>query len=169
MAAKTFIRLVAGKLKAIQAIVTSAGAANDGDLVALDASGKFDLSVLPTGIGPDVINLVSGESLAAGDYVNIFDDAGTVKARKADNSNGRDAHGYVKDSVTAPAAVNVYFEGSNPNLSGLTKGARIYLGTTGGIIETALTPPDSGKIHQFLGIAVSATEVNTDIADCISL
>ena len=170
MAAKSFLRLVAGKIKAIQATVTSAGAANDGDIVALDSTGKLDPSVLPVGVGPDVTNVPSFENLAAGDYVNLFDDSGTVKARKADNSNGRDAHGYVKDTVVAPAAVNVYFEGANANLSGLTEGARIYLGVTGGIIETPLEPiTDTGKIHQFLGIAISDTEVNTDIDDCISL
>jgi hypothetical protein len=170
MAAKSFLRLVAGKLKAIQATVTSAGAGNDGDLVALDAAGKLDASVLPVGVGPDVKNLVSSENLASGDYVNIFDDAGTMKARLADNSNGRPAHGFVKDSVTAPAAVNVFFEGSNSDLSGLTLGVRVYLGVTGGVIETPLAPiTDTGKTHQYLGLALTATEVNTDIEDCIQL
>mgnify|MGYP003629511162 CR=1 FL=1 len=170
MAAKSFLRLVAGKLKAIQAVVTSAGAGNDGDIVALDAAGRLDPSVLPIGVGPDVTNLASFENLTSGDYVNIFDDAGTVKARKADNSNSRPAHGYIKDTVVAPATVNVFYEGANPNLAGLTKGVRIYLGITGGIIETPLIPiTDVGKTHQFLGIAISATEVNTDISDCIQL
>lgn len=170
MAAKSFLRLVAGKLKSIQAIVTSAGAGNDGDLVALDSTGKFDVSVMPVGIGPDVLNAPSFEDLAAGDYVNIFDDGGTIKIRKADSSNGRDAHGFVKDTVVAPAAVNVFFEGPNEDLSGLTLGARIYLGVTGDIIETPLAPvTDAGKIHQFLGIAISATAVNTDIDDCVQL
>ncbi len=170
MAAKSFLRLVAGKIKAIQAVVTSAGVANDGDIVALDAAGRLDPSVMPVGVGPDVTNLPSFENLTSGDYVNIFDDSGTVKARKADNSNGRAAHGYIKDTVVAPAAVNVFYEGANANLAGLTKGARIYLGVTGGIIEAPLVPiTDAGKIHQFLGVAISPTEVNTDIDDCIQL
>lgn len=50
MAAKSFLRLVNGVITATPATVTSAGAANDGDLVALDSSGKLDASVLPTGI-----------------------------------------------------------------------------------------------------------------------
>lgn len=170
MAGKTLLRLVAGKLKAIQGTVTSAGAGNDGDFVSLDAAGKLDASLMPVGVGPDVTNLVSSENLAAGDYVNLFDDAGTMKARLADNSNGRPAHGFVKDSVTAPATVNVFYEGSNSDLSGLTKGERIYLGVTGGVIETPLVPvTDVGKTHQYLGLAISATEVNTDIEDCIQL
>ena len=170
MAAKSFMRLVAGKLAAIQAVVTSAGAGNDGDIVALDATGKLDPSVLPVGVGPDVTNMASFEDLSSGDYVNIFDDAGTIKARKADNSNSRPAHGYITDTVTAPAVVNVFFEGENANLSGLTLGARIYLGVTGGVTETALVPiTDTGKIHQYLGLAISATSVNTDIEDCVDL
>lgn len=170
MAAKSFLRLVAGKAKAIQAIVTSSGAANDGDLVALDSTGKLDESVMPLGIGADVLNAPSFEDLTAGDYVNIFDDAGTIKIRKADNSNGRDAHGFIKDTVVAPAAVNVFFEGPNANLSGLTLGARYFLGETGAVIETPLEPiADAGKISQYLGVAISATSINTDMDDCYQL
>lgn len=170
MAAKSFLRLVNGVITAIQATVTSTGAGNDGDLVALDPSGKLDVSVLPTGVGPDVKNVVSFENLSSGDYVNLFLDGGVIKARLADNSNGRDAHGFVKNTVTAPATVNVYFEGPNPNVSGLTIGARQYLGTLGKTIEIPLSPiTDTGKIHQFLGIAVSTTEINTDIDDKVVL
>lgn len=170
MAAKTLLRLVSGKLKAIQATIISAGAGNDGDIVALDSSGKFDVSVLPVGVGPDVKNMVTSENLAAGDYVNIYDNVGTITARLADNSNGRNCHGFVKDAVTSPAAVNVYFEGPNDDLSGLTLGARYYLSTVGQATATPLTPvTDTGKNHQFLGVAISATEINTDIDDVIEL
>lgn len=170
MAAKSFLRLVAGKAKAIQAIITSSGAGNDGDLVALDSTGRFDVSVMPVGIGPDVLNAPSFEDLTAGDYVNVFNDSGTIKIRKADNSNGRDAHGFIKDTVVAPAVVNVFFEGPNDSLSGLTLGARYYLGETGGVIETPLEPiTDAGDISQYLGVAISSTAINTDIDDCYQL
>lgn len=170
MAAKSFLRLVSGKIKAIQAVVASTGAPNDGDLVALDPSGKLDVTVLPVGVGPDIKVAEASEALAAGDYVNFFDDGGTVKVRLADNSNGRDAHGFVKDAVSIAANATVYFEGPNEDLAGLTAGDRIYLGTAGDIITTPLAPiTDTGKIHQFLGIAVDTTTVNTDIDDCISL
>lgn len=147
----------------------SAGAADAGQIVSLNAAGLIDPSMLEDS---DVTSIPAFEDLSAGDYVNLFDDGGTLKARKADNSNGRDAHGYVKDTVVSPAAVNVYFEGANANLSGLTKGARIYLDTVGGVTEVPLDPTlpaNDAKIHQFLGVAISNTEVNTDIADCIKL
>ena len=35
----------------VEATVVSAGAGNAGDVVGLDATGKIDVSVLPTGIG----------------------------------------------------------------------------------------------------------------------
>lgn len=156
-----------GKKVLKEASASSAGAADAGEIVALDSNGLIDPSMLPS---VDVISLPSFENLAAGDYVNIFDDGGTTKIRKADNSNGRPAHGWVNEAVVSPAATNVFFEGSNANLSGLTEGARIYLGVTGGIIETPLDPSVvTGDIHQLLGIAISDTEVNTDIQDCILL
>ncbi len=172
MAGNKYMTLNGGKKTLIKGQQTSAGVADANKIPALDATGKLDPSLLPTGVGPDLINVPSFENLDSGDYVNLFDDAGTVKARKADNSNNRPAHGYIAQTVTAPAAVNVFFEGANAGLSGLTEGARIYLGTTGDIIETPLdpdVPANDGKLHQFLGVAISETEVNTDIADCIIL
>lgn len=171
MAAKSLLRLVGGKIAAITGIVTSAGAANDGDFVALDASGKFDLSVMPVGIGPDTKVLPVSEvaGLGVGDYVNIFDDGGVESVRLADNSNGRAAHGFVKSAAADGANATIYFEGANTDLSGLVSG-RVYLGTGGGIIQTPLEPiTDAGKIHQLLGVSISPTESNTDIDDCIQL
>lgn len=168
MAAKKYIELNAGKLKQKQATIISTGAPNDGDLVALDSTGKLDPTVLPIGVGPDVAVLLASENIGAGKYVNIWDDAGTPKARLADNSNGRDAHGFLKDAVTSGNNATVYFEGPNDDLSGLTPGARQYLGTAGGVTETPPVSP-AANISQFVGIAVSATVINTDIDDCIGL
>jgi len=172
MAAKSFLRLVSGIASAIQATIVSAGAGNDGDIVALDSTGKFDLSVMPVGVGADVKVIVVEDAtgLTAGDYVNIFDSTGTAKCRLADNSNNRAAHGFVKAAFADAASATVYFEGPNDDLSGLTAGQRVFLGTVGGTITTPLAPvTDTGKSSQFLGVAVSATEVNTDIADKIEL
>lgn len=170
MAAKTFTRLENGKLKSQKAIISSTGAANDGDLIALDSTGRIDPSVLPVGVGPDIKVIEATEALNAGDYVNIFNDGGTEKVRLADNSNSRDAHGFVKDAASIAANASVYFEGPNDDLSGLTPGQRVYLGTAGQIISVPLDPnTEGGKIHQFLGIAIDATTVNTDIDDCILL
>ena len=171
MVAKTLLRLVSGKITAIQGTVASAGAGNDGDIVALDGAGKIDLSVLPVGVGPDtkILPVSDATGLVAGNYVNIFDDGGTESVRLADNSNGRAAHGFVVAAFADASNATIYFEGANAGLAGLASG-RVYLGTAGGVIQTPLTPvTDTGKIHQLLGVSLSATEVNTDIDDCILL
>ena len=163
--AKKYIELSNGKLANKEATVASAGAANSGEIVALDSTGKIDVSVLPVGVGPDVKLLETSEDLLAGQYVNIFDVSGTPKVRLADASNGRDAHGFVKEAYLSGATATVYFEGPNDDLSALTVGGRCYLNTAGTVTQS----PRSTGIHQFLGIAVTATEINTDIDDCILL
>lgn len=163
--AKKYIELLNGKLANKEATVSSAGAANSGEIVALDSTGKIDVSVLPVGVGPDVKLLEVTEDLTGGQYVNVFDVSGTAKVRLADASNGRDAHGFVKEAYLTGATAVVYFEGPNDDLVGLTIGGRVYLNTAGGVTQT----PRATGIHQFLGVAVSATEVNTDIDDFVVL
>ena len=170
MAAKTFLRLVAGQINSIKAVVQSLGASNDGDLVALDSTGKLDPSLFPTGLGPDVQVLEASENINSGGYVNIFDDGGTTKIRNADRSNAREAHGFLKTAATIGSTGDVYFEGPNDALSGLTSGARYYLGLNGAAITTAVdntNPSANGFISQYLGIATSTTSINTDIEDYI--
>ncbi len=159
------IQLVSGKLTEVEATVVSAGAGNAGEVVALDSTGRLDNSVLPVGVGADTKIIEASENIGAGKYVNIFDDAGTAKIRLASNDSGRDAHGFLKDAVLSAANGTVFFEGPNDDLTGLTIGARYYLSTAGGVTATPPTSPGA-TISQFVGIAVSATEINTDIDDC---
>ncbi len=163
------IQLVAGKLTQVEATVVSTGAADAGEIVALDSSGKIDVSVLPTGVGPNVKLVLASEAIGAGKYVNIYDNGGTPNVRLADNSNGREAHGFVKDAVASAANATVYFEGTNDDLSSLTPGARQYLGTAGGVTATPPTFAGGATIHQLVGSAISITEIDTDIDDCIVL
>jgi hypothetical protein len=163
------IQLVNGKLTQIEATVISTGATDAGEVVALDSSGKLDVSVLPTGVGPNVKVLVASEAIGAGKYINIWNDGGVPTIRLADNSNGREAHGFVKDSVASAANGTVYFEGTNDDLSALTPGARQYLGTAGGVTATPPTFLGGATIHQLVGSAISATEIDTDIDDCVVL
>jgi len=163
--------LESGKGKLIEATVVSTGVGEAGDILALGTDGKLDESVLPVGVGPDVKVAPASENLSAGDYVNFFDaGGGTVNVRLADNSNGREAHGFVKDAVTSPANATVYFEGPNTAAASNTVGDRAYLGTSGDVITTPLDPATNvGDIHQLLGTYVDDTEINTDIDDCIQL
>ena len=108
--ADKYMTLDSGKRKLQEATDTSAGAADAGEIVALNSSGLIDPSMLPT-TGTKSIEV--GEAVSAGDFVEIYDDGGTTKIRPADNSNGREANGYVLDSGAVAANVNVYFDGAN--------------------------------------------------------
>lgn len=161
MAASKYITLISGRDTLKAATVVSTGATNDGDIIALDSTGKIDLSMLPAGVAPDVKVMNSTEALSAGSYVNIYNVAGVQNCRLADKSNDRPAHGFVLASVSSGTNATIYFEGSNSGLTSLTPGTRMYLSTAGAATATPVTT----GIHQFLGIAISATEINTDIDD----
>jgi hypothetical protein len=151
--------------KEIEATVTSAGAGDAGEIVALDAAGKLDTSLLPTGIGADTALVAASEDLAAGDFVNIYADSG-AKCRKADASGGvaKKADGFVLASVTSGNNATVYFEGTNNQVSGLTAGSQYFLSATPGV-ATDTPPTTAGHIAQALGKAVSTTAINAEIGD----
>lgn len=157
--ADKYIRQNAGQLAEVEGTVTSAGAGDAGKIVALDSSGRLDNSMMPSGIGSDTEVMASSENLAAGDLVNIWNDSGTRKARKADASNGRRAHGFVLSGTSSPANATVYLSGDITGLTSLTPGTAMYLsGTTAGG-ATATSPSTAGQISQEIGIAVSTTAI----------
>ncbi|MNM46281.1 hypothetical protein D3C81_572180 [compost metagenome] len=165
MAGDAFLIRDAGQTKQKQGTQVSAGAANAGDIVALDETGRLDPSVMPPGFGADTISVPASEALVAGDFVNLHANAGAMNARKADNSNGRQADGFVTAAVSSAATATVYpLDAANTGVSGLTPGSRYYLGTAGGVISSpldAVAQVGTGKIDQYLGIARTATELVT--------
>jgi hypothetical protein len=161
--------LLSGRETMVEATVASTGVAQAGDIVALDSTGKLDVSLLPVGVGPAVQVVLASENLDAGDFVNIFDNGGTPNVRKADSGNDRRAVGFVNEAVTAAANALVYFEGQNDQLSGLTAGQRIYLDTAGNIQTSAPSLAGGDVIHQYLGKALNATTMDVEIADEIVL
>lgn len=169
MAAKSFLRIIAGVVTQVFGVQSSAGAANAGDIVSLDESGRIDNSMMPVGIGADTKALPASEALAAGDKINIWSDAGVARMRKADaTSPGKQADGFVIAAVSSGATGTAYFEGTNTQLSGLTPGAAYYLSTTAGGVTT--TPPSTtGQVVQYLGKALSATELSFEPAQPINL
>lgn len=159
MAGNKYLKNQNGQVTEEAALQSSAGAADAGKIVSLDASGRLDNSMMPVGIGTDTAVIVASEALAAGNYVNIWNDAGAFKARKADATvAGKEAHGFVLSAVSAAANATVYFEGTNTAVTGQTPG-RVFLGTTAGV-GTATAPSTAGNVVQTVGIAVSATAVN---------
>lgn len=151
----------------LNSTVTSAGAGDSGKLVKLDGAGRLDVTVMPVGIGADTAIIVASEALSAGDLVNVWNDAGTPKVRKADNTSaGKEANGFVLASFSGGASATVYFEGSNTQKSGLTGGV-VYLGAAGGTTQTP--PTGSGEVVQRVGFATSATVLNFDGGVSITL
>jgi hypothetical protein len=139
-------------------------------MVQLDASGRLDTSMMPTGIGADSVAVLVGTSVSAGDFVNLYDNTG-AEVRPADNTVPYPAVGFVKDSVTANASntVNVYFEGINTNLTGLTPGATYFLSTTGDIDTYANITKASGDVVQKVGTALSATSLSFEYTNPVTL
>jgi hypothetical protein len=139
--------------------VSSAGAGDAGKGIALDAAGRIDNSMMPVGIGADTASIPASEALAAGDWVNVWSDAGAFKVRKADATTaGKYADGFVTAAVSSGANATVYFEGTNAQVTGQTPGS-VFLQTTAGL-GGATVPSASGNVVQRLGTAVSATAVN---------
>lgn len=141
------------------AVQTSAGAGDAGKIVALDANGKLAANMMPTGFGGDINSIQASENLAANDLVNIHNVSGSARVRKADASaEGKEANGFVLAAVTSGANADVYFEGTNAGLSGLTPGP-LFLGTTPGqVTSTAAT--GTGQVVQRVGVAIGATALN---------
>jgi hypothetical protein len=167
--AQKFLRLLSGVISELEALVSSAGAGDAGKIPALDATGKLDNSFMPVGIGADSKILPASENLAAGDLVNVWNDSGTAKARKADATTaGKEANGFVLSAVTLGNNATVYFDGTDTQLSSLTPGAAYYLATTaGGVTDTP--PSGSGNVLQRVGRALSATELTFEPGEPITL
>jgi len=159
MAAKKFLRLINGVITEVFGIQTSAGAANAGDVLVLDDTGRIDNSMMPVGIGADTAVVDASEGLAAGDWINIWNDIGTAKVRKADATTaGKETNGFVLAAVISGNPATVYFDGTNTQVTGQTPGP-VYLQTTAGT-GGATIPSASGNVVQQIGVAVSATAVN---------
>lgn len=156
-----------GGMIEVAGLVTSAGAGDTGKIVALDATGRLDTSVMPSGIGADTASITASENLAAGDFVNIWNSTG-AKIRKADATTaGKEAHGFVLAAVTSASAGTVYFEGTNGQVTGQTPGV-VFLSTTPGIASTT-APVAAGNVVQRIGMATATTSINFDGSAPITL
>lgn len=167
-----YLALLAGKLKEVAGLVTSAGAGDAGKIPALDGSGRLDNSMMPVGIGQESETIEATENLAAGDFVNIYNSSG-VKCRKADASGGasKKAHGFVLAAVTSGQNATVYYGNLNTSVAGLTPGAEYFLShsTPGGVVAAGGLTTTAGHIVQRLGVASLATELLTEIGEDVEL
>ena len=194
MAAPRYGTRIAGVKKLVSAILTSAGAGDAEKIVATNANGvlddtlinaattgasktlktlpdgTIDPSVLPSGTGADTASIEASEALSAGNFVNIWNDGGTSKVRKADAATeGKRADGFVLAAVSSGANATVYFEGRNTQLTGLTAGTTLYLSASAPGEAVATAPSTTGNVIQELGRAYSATAANIEIGEPVTL
>jgi len=164
MAGQGFLARVAGRTKQIFGIQTSAGAADAGKIPALNSAGVVDITMLPSGVGQNIVTAIATESLAVGAMVNLFATGAVWNARNADNSSNREAWGFVIAAVASSGVATVYRLGTtNASMTALTVGGDYYLGTVGAVIATPLDPvTGTGKTDQYIGRAKSATELVTE-------
>ena len=131
------------------------GAANAFQLVALNASGQLDLTMMPTGIGPDTQVLAASEAIAAGALVKVYANGGVATMRNANGGTGLEADGFVLAAVAQGANGTAYLSGLNTAVSGLTPGLAFLSDTTiGGVAAAGATTP--GHIYQQVGVVTAA-------------
>lgn len=162
MAAPRFLNIISGITQQVIAAVTTAANA----IVATDATGRIDISMMPVGVTAEVVVCPAFENLAVGQFVNLFSNGGVINARLANATDGsKPAVGFTLANVTAPATATIYMIGAtNTQLSALAIGSPYFLDTTAGGI-TATAPSAGGNIVQRVGTATTATTLifnNTD-------
>ena len=143
-------KAVNGLIQTVAAISSSAGAADAGKIIELDADGLLDPSFFPDGVAGNV-----KQNLTAGD--------GSGQVQLADNTSATTkATGFVKQAYAAAATdVAVHFSGVNDQVTA-TVGTTYFLGTAGDIVAT---PPAFavGTICQQLGTACGTNELAVEI------
>lgn len=137
---------------------SSTGAPDAGRVVALNASGKLDESML--NIDP-VQSMTASENLSARAMVNVHDSTGP-KIRNANAASAIPCDGFVDSAILSAASGNVEFARGNilSGFVGLTIAATYFLdpATPGGIV-TPIPTFTAGQIHQVIGKALSTTEL----------
>lgn len=157
-------------LLTIKGLPATSAAAVEGDAPGVNSSGKLDISFMPPGMGIETKTYTAFEALSAGDFVRLYNDAGTYKVAKADANLGLVgcAIGFVLAGVAQDATATVYMVGTNSQLTSLTPNTLYYLsGTAGGV--TATPPTASGDIIQALGKAVSTTEIRFEFDEPVTV
>ena len=165
MPGQKFIAIIANKLKEIAGLQISAGAADANKLISTNSVGVIDVTLLPPGIGAEVVNAPTTENIAAGDFVNLYQNSGVISLRKADAStNTKPVNGFVIANSTYPANATMYILGTANNFrTGLTIGNEYVLSKTvpGGVTDISTFVGTAGNILQPIGKAISATSMLT--------
>jgi len=111
--------------------------------------------------------VVAFENLILGDLINLFSDAGILKARRANAASGsvRPAVGYCSttNGILAGARGECILSQGLNTITGVAVGDRLFLSTSAG--QATVTPPGgAGELEQFVGIGVAINIAYMDIS-----
>ena len=163
-----------GKILYIESINSSAGSGDADKIVSTDSSGRLGNSLLPSGAGQASQMFVATEAIEANKMINIYfgvhESTGKNLCRKADNSNNRPIHGYVKEAYAENASAEVFFDGVINFGATFTPGNKGFLGIDGSVLTTSLDPDTTtGKTFQVAGTFVDDDAMLFDPGEPIQL
>ena len=157
MAVPALLQIVTGVKSVYRALLSSAGAGSANQLPALDGTGRLDISFMPSGLGASVSPTVTASAaISAGMLTNIYNNAGVLSVRPADNTNAASfANSFATAAIAAAATGTVTLTGICAGMTGMTAGVTQYLGTAGGVTTTP--PTTVNYLVQEVGFALSTT------------
>ena len=128
-----------------------------GQSLTTNGTGSLSWATITGGTGgaQTIVTIQSADTLQAGNVVNIYNDGGNFRVRRANAAARIEAHGFVVVGVSGGTNANVYLSGLNANVTSLTPGP-VYLSTTGGSV-TQTAPTASTQLVHRIGTATSAT------------
>lgn len=99
------------------------------------------------------LTITASEAIAAGAFVNIYNNSGTANLRNAVATAGYEAHGFVLDNISSGESGKVHFGGINSLVSNMTPGF-VYISATPGTATN--TAP---SYAQMIGIALDSETI----------
>ena len=157
MATKVLVLNTDGSLQEITPITTSGGAGSSGLIPALNASGVWDISFMPSGLGTDTTTATASETITAGAFVNMWNNGGVQSVRNAIAAdNTKPANGFCLNGYSTGNTATVYLGGPNTLVPLGTFvvancGKKVYLSPTVSGGCTLTIPTTTGQIAQVLG------------------
>ena len=142
-------------------VEASTGASEAGEFPVLNTAGKLDITLLPDGVGADIVQFTASEDMIAGAYFYVLPSGEIANADST--SIAKKAIGFVTEAVSAGGAVKAQFDDSNNFLTGLSIGQVYFLSDTTAGAVTLTAPVATGTIVQSIGVATSATSIHSDI------
>jgi len=107
------------------------------------------------------------ENLISGDLINLFLDAGILKARRANATAGsvRPAYGFCStaNGILAGTIGECILSQGLVTITGVTIGDRLFLSTSPGQATTS-PPGGAGELEQFVGIGLATNIAYMDIS-----